>query len=79
MLSEDGEGRRKAVALPTMAAPSMRFSRRQRGMDTDQDLAADQEVEMQEAHLQQHRWACSRPCQCYDAATSSVLLRSAQG
>ena len=55
MLSEDVEGKRRAVALPTLAAPTMRFSRRQRGMETDQDLRADQELTMQQAHVQQHR------------------------
>ena len=55
MLSEDAEGKRKAVVLPTLAAPTMRFSRRQRGMETDQDLGVDQELTMQQAHVQQHR------------------------
>ena len=55
MLSEDAEGKRKVVVLPTLAAPTMRFSRRQRGMETDQDLGAEQELTMQQAHVQQHR------------------------
>ena len=62
LLSEDAEGRKKAVALPTLAAPTMRFSRRQRGMEINQNLAAEQELVMQEAHTAQHRWAPPVTC-----------------
>ena len=57
LLSEDAEGKKKVMALPTLAAPTMRFSRRQRGMEINQDLAAEQEMVMQEAHVAQHRSA----------------------
>ena len=55
MLSVDEKGKEKVMALPTLQAPTMRFSRRQRGMEIDQDLAAEQELVMQEAHIAQHR------------------------
>lgn len=62
LLSEDAEGKKKAMVLPTLSAPTMRFSRRQRGMEINQDLAAEQELVMQEAHTAQHRWAPALVC-----------------
>ena len=75
MLSEDAEGKKKVMALPTLQAPTMRFSRRQRGMEIDQDLAAKEELVMQEAHVTQHRRGPAPP----QTLMSHVFLMPAQG
>ena len=76
MLMEDEEGKKKTLALPTLAAPTMRFSRRQRGMEINQDLEARQELVMQEAHVAQHRWA---PALSPHPSASSTLVISTRG
>jgi hypothetical protein len=48
-----GDEEDEAAAL----SAAMRFSRRQRKMDVDEDLAADQAVEMQEERAAQQRCA----------------------
>ncbi len=75
LLSEDAEGKKKVLALPTLAAPNMRFSRRQRGMEIDQDLAAEQELVMQEAHTAQHRWAATLCCMWFECVATNILAR----
>ena len=43
-------------------AAAMRFSRRQRNMEVDEDLDADKAVEMQEERAAQQR--CNTSCTC---------------
>ncbi len=63
----------------TALAAVMRFSRRQRKMEVDEDLDAGRELEMQEERAAQQRWAYLDLFWCLSGELKKSLLCNYEG